>query len=277
LTLSGLAVGLSAILAWQLRFGLAPLGRLRLALGEVRTGRAGHLPENFPEEVAGLVHELNGLIDHNAALIERARAQTGNLAHALKTPLAVLIGEARRLDGESGEVIRRRLAGMAEALERQLARARLAGAGRRMGARAAVMPVAENLFEAMARLHPRRRFVMDGLDDLAFQGEAQDMEEMLGNLLDNAGKWARRDVCLHGRRQDDRLLLTVEDDGPGIPPERRGEALGRGRRLDETQPGSGLGLAIIADLAELCGGRLTLKSAASGGLAAILDLPSAEG
>lgn len=276
-TLIGLAVGLSAILAWQLHFGLAPLRRLQTTLAEVRTGRSHRLPETFPEEVAGVVHELNGLIDHNAALIERARAQTGNLAHALKTPLAVAIGEARHAPGEAGELIRRRLAGMAEALEMQLARARLAGAGRRLGVRVTVQPVVTDVLEAMIRLHPARRFTAEGLDGLVFQGDGQDLEEMLGNLLDNAGKWARSRVRIAGRRSADRLHLTVEDDGAGIPPERRAEALGRGRRLDETVPGSGLGLAIVAELAELCGGRLSLNDSAWGGLAADLDLPSGEG
>lgn len=278
IALSVLAAGLLGALLLQVRFGLRPLRRMRRALADIRAGRAARLPEDFPREVQPVAHELNALLDHSATLLERARTQAGNLAHALKNPLTVIRNEARSVRGARGAVLREQAETMNRSVERHLARARAAGMNGVLGARTDIGEVVADLCFGMETLHRERALAIEreGLDGLQFRGDADDLEEMLGNLLDNACKWATRRVRISGRHDGDRLHLVVEDDGPGIPAAKAAEVLRRGRRLDEEAPGNGLGLDIVQDLAGLCRGALTLDRSPLGGLRATLDLPAAD-
>lgn len=278
ITLTMLGIGLLVVVWFQVRFGLRPLQALQRALGDIRKGKVRRLPENYPVEVEPVVSELNALLDHDTALLERARTQVGNLAHALKNPLTVIRNEARSIDNERGRVIREQTAAMANSLDRHLSRARIAGTAGVLGARADVKAIIDDLCFSMARLYKERDIESQrsGLEGCWFRGEAQDLEEMLGNLLDNACKWARNRVVVRARCTGGRLLIVVEDDGPGIPEHRQTEVLERGSRLDEQVPGSGLGLDIAQDIAGLYRGSITLGRTPSGGLRARLDLPAAD-
>lgn len=278
ITLTVLGVGLLLVVWFQVRFGLRPLQVLQQALGDIRKGNAQRLPESFPVEVEPVVSELNGLLDHNRALLERARTQVGNLAHALKNPLTVIRNEAGPMENERGRVIREQTAAMANSVDRYLSQARIAGTAGVLGARADLKVIVEDLCFSLEQLYKEKGLEIqrDGLEGYWFRGEAQDLEEMLGNLIDNACKWARSQVLVHAESADDRLRIVVEDDGPGIPEKRQVEVLERGSRLDEKVPGSGLGLDIAQDIAGLYRGSITLGRASSGGLSVQLDLPAAD-
>ncbi|TVR99917.1 MAG: hypothetical protein EA406_02010 [Rhodospirillales bacterium] len=275
--LAGLGGGLLIALFIQVRFGLRPLWRMRRALGEVRAGRAERLDADYVKELAPIAAELNALIDHNAAILERARRHLGDLAHGLKTPLSVLRNEAS-LHGEvAAGLVAQQVGLMTRMVDRHLARARSAGAGRILGARTPVAPVVDTLRRTLLRIHADKPldFQCSITADAVFAGEREDLEEMLGNLMDNAAKWARARVRVAVAQSDRGLAVTIDDDGPGLPADRRRDALARGTRLDESAPGSGLGLAIVVDLAKLYGGRLTLGDAPEGGLRVALTLPAA--
>ncbi len=278
ITLTVLGIGLLMVVWFQVRFGLRPLQTMRQALGEIRKGKAERLPEDYPVEIQSVVSELNSLLDHNQTLLERARTQVGNLAHALKNPLTVIQNEAKVIENEQSLVIREQTTAMANSVDRYLSQARIAGTTGVLGARADIKVIIEDLCFSMERLYKDKDLEIQHseLEGCWFRGEAQDLEEMLGNLLDNACKWARSQVLVRAERADDRLLIVVEDDGPGIPKQRQGEVLTRGRRLDEKVPGSGLGLDIAQDIARLYRGSITLGRAPGGGLRAQLDLPAAD-
>jgi signal transduction histidine kinase len=271
-----LGLGLVLALPIQVRFGLAPLRRLRRAIADIRAGRAARLPEDAPVEIAPLARELNALIEHDAAVIERARTQTGNLAHALKTPLAILTNEATG-EGPLAETVRRQVAAMRSQVERHLARARAAASSDVLGARTEVAGVVEDLRRALARIHRDRDVAIEAeiAPGLAFRGERQDLEEMIGNLADNACKWAASRVAIRARADGERLLVTVDDDGPGLAAAECDAVFRRGTRLDETVPGTGHGLAIVREIAELHGGTVALACGPLGGLRAALTLPAA--
>ncbi len=277
--LGGLGVGLLAAVFIQVRFGLQPLRRIGSALVAVRTGQATRLEGDFPTEITPLSDELNNLLAHNAAVVERARTHVSNLAHGLKTPLSVLVNEADAASGPLAEAVQRQTAVMRRHIDHYLSRARAAAAGQVLGARTEAMPVAEDLRRALARIHAGRGLTLElqGEAGVDFRGERQDLEEMLGNLIDNACKWAHARVRVSIARYGERLRVLVEDDGPGLAAEERDAVFERGRRLDQAVPGSGLGLAIVRDIADLYGGQVTLDEAALGGLAATLDLPAAPG
>jgi signal transduction histidine kinase len=273
-----LGLGLIVALLIQIFFGLQPLRRIRQAIVAVRTGRAQRLEGRFPLEIEPLSNELNVLIEHNAAVLERARTQVSNLAHALKTPLSVLTNEANASDGPLAETVRRQTAAMRKQVDHYLARARTAAAAKVLGARADVAPVVEDLRRTLARIHIDRQIQIDTQlpSGLAFRGERQDLEEMLGNLADNACKWARRSVAIEARRDGGRLIFTVDDDGPGLPAEQREAVFRRGNRLDERVPGTGHGLAIVREIAELYEGSVALDDSPRGGLRATLSLPATD-
>ncbi len=281
LALGGLFLGLLGALLLQVRIALAPLRRIESGLAAIRAGSARRLEGRLPTELQPLALELNALLDHGEALIERARTHVGNLAHGLKTPLAVLHNEAERSDGALAALVGRQVAQMRRLVDHHLARARAMATGQVLGARTDVLPVLGDLARTLERIHADRHpggalaIEVACPPGLAFRGARQDLEEMLGNLLDNACKWAAHGVRVEAQRQAGRLLVTIDDDGPGLPAERRAEVLERGRRLDEQVPGSGLGLAIVADIALLYGGRLALDTAPAGGLRVHLDLPAA--
>ena len=284
-----LALGMLALALWsaswlQVQLGLAPLVRLQQSLASLRAGRADALTGRFPTEVQPLVDDLNAVLSDNDRLVRQARAQTGNLAHALKTPLAVLGNAAAGWTGDEGAQLRAQLAQIHRQVERQLARARATSAGALAGRggerRADVAGTVDGLLRALQRLHAERTIQARRLGKTSLPAVAVEpdvLHELLGNLLDNAFRWARRQVqvtvVVDAAAQ--RLRLDIDDDGPGIPVQRREDALQRGLRLDETQPGSGLGLAIADELVHLGGGTLVLDDAPIGGLRVQLTLPLA--
>ncbi len=276
-SLGVLWAGLIGAVLVQVRFGLRPLRRLRESLASIRAGKAVRLEGGYPSEIGPLAEELNALLAQNQAVVERARTQVGNLAHALKTPLTLLTNEAGSGSGTLPDLVRQQVRAMGRWIDHYLARARTAASAGVIGARAPVTSVLDDLSRTLGRMHADKALAIDvvGARDSEFRGDRQDLEEMLGNLMDNACKWAaasvRVTVAIEGRR----LAVTVEDDGPGLPAERQDEALARGGRLDETGGGSGLGLAIVRDMAELYGGALELGASPLGGLAARLTLPAA--
>lgn len=280
-SLSALGLGLVAAVLIQVYIGLKPLDRVRDALGKVRAGQAERLEGDFPSEVRPLVEEVNQLISHIGEVVERARTHVGNLAHALKTPLSVLANEAARTGGPLAEAVTRETEAMQERIGHHLARARTAATGGVLGQRAELAPVLDGLRRALVKMYADKALSIEvagaGADPgLAFSGDSHDLEEMLGNLMENACKWAAARVRVTSEAQaGGRLSVTVEDDGPGLRPEQRDVVLTRGERLDESVPGSGLGLAIVSEIAGLYGGRLTLGDAPLGGLSATLDLPRA--
>lgn len=277
LTLAVFGLGLLLAVWFQVLVGLRPLYAMREALGDIRRGEAERLVGNYPREIEPLAHELNALLAHNAELLERARTQAANLAHALKNPLTVIRNEARQVEGEAAGVIREQALVMARSIDRYLPQARAAGSARSLGARADVHAILEDLRFSLERLYRDRnlQIQLNGLRGCRYRGEAEDLEEMLGNLLDNACKWARKRIEVHGECDGQGLSILIDDDGPGIPKQRLAEVLKRGQRLDETKPGSGLGLDIVQDIAGLYHGSLSLERSPTGGVRARLHLPAA--
>ncbi len=276
-SLAVLGLGLFGAVIVQVRYGLSPLRRLRAALSAVRSGRAARLAGPFPHEVTPLAEELNALLDHGEAVVTRARTHVGNLAHALKTPLSVITNAADGRDGALAATVRQQAAAMSDHIDHHLGRARTVAAGGVLGARTPLAEVTDELRRTLSRIYAGRgvTLAVEGEGDLVFLGERQDLQEMLGNLMDNACKWARSEVRVTLAREGDRLNLRVEDDGPGLGSEARAKVFDRGRRLDRAVPGDGLGLAIVRDVAELYGGGVSLGDSALGGLCATLDLPAA--
>lgn len=280
LTLTFLLLGLALVASTliQVRFGLRPLVRLGTAVGSVRTGEAARIAGKYPPDLAPLAGELNQLIDANREILERARTQVGNLAHALKTPLSVMLNEAEASDPHLPQTVRNQAAIMRDQVQYYLDRARAAALSGALGSVTEVAPSLDALIRTFAKISQGRGIT--GMHHVPphvrFRGERQDLEEMLGNLLDNAFKWARStvEVSLTPEAEEGRIALLIDDDGPGLPSEAVLDVLKRGRRLDETTPGSGLGLSIVVDLAKLYGGELTLERSRLGGLRARLLLPS---
>ncbi|MEC9453979.1 MAG: sensor histidine kinase [Pseudomonadota bacterium] len=277
-SLAGLWLGLMIAVALQVIFGLRPLDRLRAGLVDIRTGRAERLEGDFATEVAPLAHELNALLEQIGRVVEHARTHVGNLAHALKTPLSVISNEAGREETPLAETVRSQTAVMTRQVDHHLARARAAATANVIGARCEVSPVVEDLRRTLARIHAARdiSIAVGGIKGAVFRGDRQDLEEMIGNVLDNACKWANSAVRIDIGRDGRNLCIAVEDDGDGLPEDQRREALRRGARLDETVPGSGFGLAIVQEIAGLYDGSLELSVAALGGLRVDLVIPEAE-
>ncbi len=269
-----------------IKYGLRPLSRAKEALNRIRNGEAEQLEGEFPDEIAPLVNEMNALIDANKTVLERARTQVGNLAHALKTPISVLQNEARSTDSPLSRKVEEQVVAMHEQVQRYLDRARIAAQAGSINARTPVAPVIERMVRVMQRLNPNLQYeqLMDGPETLIFRGEQQDLEEVLGNLLENASKYAHKRVQISvqkGEVPDSRkiapmLELKIEDDGPGLTKEQRIEALKRGRRLDESRPGSGLGLSIVNDIVSEYHGAINLDDSELGGLKLIIQLPAAD-
>jgi signal transduction histidine kinase len=276
-----LAVILLGAGAAQVAVGLRPLQGLRAELAKVHAGGSRRLDASFPSEVQPLVDDLNDLLEQQMAAVERARTQAGNLAHGLKTPLTVLAAERRKLaeQGQSAaaEVLGQQIEAMRRQIDYQLARARAASSSRMPGVVSPIGPVIERLVRVLRRVgaDPDVELVAEIAAEHVFAGETQDLEEIVGNLLDNACKWARRRVTVRSESSGRRVAILVDDDGPGLPAARREEVFERGRRLDQSVPGSGLGLAIVRDLAEIYGGRVALEDSPAGGLRVRLELPAA--
>jgi len=281
-SLALLALALITAAALQVSFGLQPMSRLRRALGAVGSGSAAKLPGDFPSEVQPLVDDLNNLIEINGQMVLRARTQAGNLAHALKTPLAVLTDEAHRLEGrkqaESAAVILQQSQRMQRQIDYQIARARAAASRSVPGVIAPVLPTVINIVAAMERLYGAKNLRMNRDVDARCVAlcDPMDLNEMLANLIDNACKWAAEMIAIRGVVDESRnqVVIAVEDDGPGLPAAAMDVVFRIGERLDEQIPGSGLGLPIVRDLAQLYGGEIRLENSDEGGLKAILELPS---
>jgi signal transduction histidine kinase len=273
-SLAVMAAGLLIAIAVQVGFGLRPLRRMASDLRDVREGRREALDDGYPREVQPLVDELGAVLAHNRRLAERARSSAADLAHALKAPLSVMSAELHAPGEDWRSVMSRELDRTRSLVERHLGRAATTGAGRMR--RTPVASVANDLVRAMTRLHGARgiAFELEPAAPAVFAGEREDLEEMLGNLADNAGKWARSRVRIGVRAAPDRIEISVDDDGAGLPPSLRERLPQRGRRFDEMMPGSGLGLAIVDEIAASYEGQLSLDESPLGGLRAILSLPA---
>ncbi|MBZ9694755.1 MULTISPECIES: ATP-binding protein [unclassified Mesorhizobium] len=280
LTYLGLfGIGMIAINAIAILFGLQPLRRVRNALAMVREGTAQRLDGRFPAEIEPLANETNALIENNKRIVERSRTQVGNLAHSLKTPLAVLLNEGRALGGAKGQLIAEQAASMQKQIDHYLQRARVAAQRDSVVYRTPVAPLVQRMVRVLQKLNPRTSLSLSlPATEIVFAGEREDLEELLGNLLENAVKWARSAVAISvvpfAGKDESLFEISIEDDGPGIPEDKAREALKRGRRLDETKPGTGLGLAIVADLVNEYGGVLALERSGMGGLKATVRLRS---
>lgn len=284
LTFGFIGLAFLAIIWFQIRYGLRPLKKISEALSEIRSGETERLQGDFPKEVAPLAREVNALLESNREIVDRARTHVGNLAHALKTPLSVLMNESRNLKGQTAEKVREQLGVMRDQVQRHLERARISARVAVISNTIEVAPVIEMLVRTMEKIHRERELALHAKlnPETRFRGEQQDLEEMVGNLVDNACKWASSRVDVEMFVQGSpkggnapSLRIQVDDDGPGLAPDEREEVLHRGRRLDESKPGTGLGLSIVLELAKLYGGTLTLGASPLGGLRAELMLPAA--
>ena len=281
--LSLVGFGLMALTLFQVRFGLLPLREIEKGLSAIRTGQAARLDAKLPIEIEPLQVEINALLQSNQDIIERARTQVGNLAHALKTPLAVIANEAHEDKGPFAAKVGEQAKVMRDQIGYYLDRAQMAARAGVIGRTTEVLPVAGSLQRALQRIYRDKgvTIAIDCADTIRFQGEQQDLEEMLGNLVDNACKWAHGEVYVaasvlpgEGRGGRQRLIITVEDDGPGLTAEQRQRIGKRGMRLDESKPGSGLGLSIVSDMATSYAGSFSLDASAHGGLLVRLELPA---
>ena len=283
ITFTILALGLAGASVLQVQFGLRPLRALQDEVAAIRRGEREKIEGRFPDDLAPLAGELNLLISANREILERARTQVGNLAHALKTPLSVLLNEANGESTSLADKVRDQVTVMRDQVTWYLDRARAAARAAVIGASTEIEPVVSGLLRTFAKVYGERAIEFHGSISagLRFRGERQDLQEIIGNLLDNAGKWAHARVEVSAsalpEAADSRasLELFIDDDGPGLPEGSRMEALARGKRLDETKPGSGLGLAIVADLVAGHGGEIALEESPLGGLRVRLRLPAA--
>jgi len=282
-TFTALGIVLLLTTIFQVRFGLAPLKRISESIADIRSGRAERLEGEFPVEIAPLARETNALIDANREIVERARTHVGNLAHAIKTPLSVIVNEA---GAHGADPFANKVMEQADVMRDQVAhhlqRARIAARVTIVGTVTEVAPALEALQRTMEKIHRDRGIVIEVKADpkAKFRGEQQDLEEMAGNLVDNACKWASSRVFIDALVERPAepgaaptLRILVDDDGRGLSAAERAKVSRRGQRLDESKPGSGLGLSIVTDLAALYGGSLALGNAPIGGLRAELVLP----
>jgi signal transduction histidine kinase len=272
--------GLVSAVFIQVQVGLRPLYELRNEIADVRKGKAARIGRSYPVEIQPLAEQVNRLLDHNQEVVERQRTHVGNLAHALKTPISVMMAEAGTADGALPELVRRQTRVMQGQVDHHLRRARAAArAAHGLGEKTDVPEVLDELAVMIEQVFRDKAVEIDwrAPDGLAFLGERQDLQEILGNLIENAAKFSRRRVRVSaGPDGLGRLVTVIEDDGPGLPEAARAEVLKRGARLDEDAPGSGLGLSIVDDLTRAYGGRLTLGDSDMGGLKVVLELPAAE-
>jgi signal transduction histidine kinase len=282
-TFAALGIVLLLTTIFQVRFGLAPLKRISEAIADVRSGRAERLEGNFPVEIAPLARETNALIEANRGIVERARTHVGNLAHAIKTPLSVIVNEA---SAHGSDPFANKVLEQADVMRNQVAhhleRARIAARVTIVATVTDVAPAIEGLVRTMEKIHRDRDITIElkAEPQAKFRGERQDLEEMAGNLVDNACKWASSRVFIEVLSErpaepgtGPMLRIVVDDDGRGLSDAERATVSQRGQRLDESKPGSGLGLSIVTDLAALYGGSLSLGGAPIGGLRAELMLP----
>ena len=283
----GMVTALIAVLCMifgflHVRGGMSPITQLRNRLTAVHRGDTPRIEGSYPSEVQPLVDDLNALLEEREGRVARAVAKAGDLAHGLKTPLAVLTHEAEQVRAAGHEELAAEIDQQIDRMRRQidyhLAHARASASTAGPTSRASIAASAEGIVRALERLHAERdlRIEIDAPASYSFRGQREDLDEMLGNLLDNACQWARTKVRLMCSKENDRIVIAVDDDGPGIEPSMREKVLRRGIRADEAAQGSGLGLAIVSDLAEIHGGSISLEASPLGGARARLILPTAE-
>jgi signal transduction histidine kinase len=279
-----ISLGLFAVLmlaggVLQFTYGLRPLRRLGDAIAAIRTGQADRMKGGFPAEIRPLVNDLNALLDANSQTIARSRILAGNLAHGLRTPLSILIDEAETLSESGNDDAARTILHEAQRMKKQidfhLARARSATAQPRPGQVTQLRATVRPLVQALERLHRQRNVAFEVLanEEVLVACDAVDLAEIISNLLDNAGKWAKNRCWIDWHKRDSDVEITIDDDGPGLAPALRESAFAAGQRLDDLTPGSGLGLAISRDLARLYGGDVMLSGAQDGGLRATIVMP----
>lgn len=274
-SLALLGLGLIILAALQTFYGLLPLRHIRRAIAAMRGGQNRRITAPLPLEVQPMVDELNALLAHNEKQAEEARLHAGNLAHALKTPLTVLVNSATGSDSELANTVRREAATMQRQVEHHLARARAVGRRGAAQARANVRESVDSVARAVGLLYPDVRLDAAGDRTLVARLERQDLDELIGNLLENAAKYGGGSVFVTIQRDGDMAEILVEDDGAGISPADRDRVIDRGVRLDSGKPGTGLGLAIVRDVAEIYGGSITLEESEDlGGLLVRLRLPA---
>ena len=271
-----LALGLIVLTTLQTLYGLRPLRRVRKEIVRMRTGEKSRVTDPMPSEVLPMVEELNALLAHNERQAEEARTHAGNLAHALKTPLTVIMNAATAQAPDLGETVIREATTMRRQVDHHLARARAVGRRGAAQSRAEVWVSLQAVERAVQRLYPDARIDMDGDKEATVRVERQDLDEMLGNLIENAAKYGGGSVFATVSRVGAMVEIMVEDDGTGIPPEERTRIFDRGVRLDSGKPGTGLGLAIVRDVAEIYGGSVAMEESEDlGGLLVRLRLPAA--
>lgn len=273
---TALGVGLLILAALQTFYGLWPLRRVRREVAAIRSGEKTRVGRDFPSEIRPLTEEINQLLAHSEEQAEEARRHAGNLAHALKTPLTVITNAASAQSPDLADTVCREALAMRRQVDHHLARARALGRRAAAQSRTRVWESLEAVERAVSRLHENVTIDITGVQQAQVRVERQDLDEMLGNLVDNAAKYGGGRVFVTVQPRGETVDIEVEDDGPGIPAERRGELFSRGARLDTTgKPGTGLGLAIVRDVAEIYGGRVSLEESEDlGGLLARLTLPA---
>ncbi len=280
--LTVLAMGLTLAIYMQVRLGLAPLFELRDRVVDIREGRAKAVKGRYPKEIKPLADELNSLIGHNRDVVEYARTHVANLAHALKTPLAVLMNEADGKKSKLANIVTKQTGIMNKQVDHHLRRARAAARGQSIGEKTPVADTVNSLVRTLGRIYRDKDldFELDIEERLMFRGEKRDLEEMVGNLLDNACKWtnAKINVVVEtDTGETAKIRITIDDDGSGMAVDQYENVLKRGTRLDETTPGTGFGLSIVNDLAKAYNGSLTLDKSPLGGLRAVLVIPMVRG
>ena len=270
-----LGIGLIIMATLQSYYGLRPLRRVREEISRMRAGEKGRVTAPLPEEIMPMVEELNELLAHNERQAEEARRHAGNLAHALKTPLTVIMNAATAKTADLADTVIREAATMRRQVDHHLARARAVGRRGSAHCRAEVWPSLEAVERAVGRLYPDVRLDIDGDKSAVVKVERQDLDEMMGNLVENAAKYGGGSVFVTVRRNSEMVEISVEDDGTGIPEKERARIFDRGARLDSGKPGTGLGLAIVRDVAEIYDGGVSLEESEDlGGLLARLKLPA---
>lgn len=274
-TLGAIALSMLALLWWQIRWSLKPMHQLQKDLQSVRDGSRDKLGSDYPAEVQPVADDLNVMLFHYSELLERARSHTGNLAHALKTPLSIIHNEIEHLPVEQQQRLKPAVQQLQDRMNYHLGRARVAGAVQILSVQSCPADVVDNITMVFEQAYQTRNVVLvNELDDELKVGvDVRDLEEMLGNLIENAFKWSSGLIRVHSETDEDCLTLYVEDNGPGLPEEQMEKALQRWVRMDEKTPGSGLGLNIVGDIANSYQGSLDLSSSMMGGLGVQLRLP----
>ncbi len=276
IVLGAVGVMLAIMSGFVARFALRPITRISVAIEKIREGEALKIEGNYPKEIAPLAEEVNELLKSNIQIVERAKSQVGNLAHGLKTPLSVLRNETANDKTKLGAVVRLETEKMNEQVATYLKRAQMSARSSVIGQKTDVKEVLQRLIRVMQKLHPKKNinFVIDGDNEFWFKGEKNDFEEMAGNLLDNACKWAKYEVKISlSENVQKQLKITIEDDGAGLSEKEVEFVLRRGVRLDEKVTGSGLGLDIVKELVDIYAGSLELLQSELGGLKVELSLP----